>query len=154
MFRGLEWGTGAGEGGWWRRRAIITVGRGEERGKQAGEDPYPKWNSGGSSRQHGSGEATMATAAKVRRRRTHAARVCKARQRLLRRRIFRLVPFSSDQGSGSKARVIALPSPLTGLMARGGGFIGRPSGLDVRAQGGAARRTSVGHRFELESGSR
>jgi hypothetical protein len=39
---------GTGEGGRrraaarWRRRASIAVGKGEEWGKQAGKDPYPK----------------------------------------------------------------------------------------------------------------
>jgi hypothetical protein len=71
----------------------------------------PRWNSDGGSRQQRSGEAATATAFKVRRQR----RRC---------------------GLGF-ARQGAAAAGFAGLRVRGGGFIGRPMNLGVRARGSA-----------------
>jgi hypothetical protein len=63
-----------------RRRASVTVGRGEGRGKQAGEDPYPKVElrrrlAAAEERRGGDDDSGRGAAAKV----VAQARVCKAR---------------------------------------------------------------------------
>jgi hypothetical protein len=113
-FRGLERGARAREGG--RRRGAarrrwresVAAGRGEGRGKQAGEDNYPKaklrwwltaieeWQ--GSNGGRGRGSVRVAALARAMR-----------------------------QGAAAAG--------LAGPRARGGGFIGRPRGLGVRARG-------------------
>jgi hypothetical protein len=88
---GLERGAGGGEGGRrqgaarWRWRASVTAGGGEEKGKQAGEDPYPKaelrrWLTATEERRGGNSDSGRGAAVKAAAR----DRVCEARRRRLR----------------------------------------------------------------------